>query len=72
MRNFWRVLLHSEVSFRGLVKNIRDIKEAQKRAEKTYKTMLERFPTSVKVLRAYAKFLEDVRNDPWAATKFYA
>lgn len=44
----------------------------QARAEKTYKTMLERFPTSVKVLRSYAKFLEDVRNDPWAATKFYA
>jgi hypothetical protein len=25
----------------------------------------------LQVLRAYARFLEDVNNDPWSASKFY-
>ena len=70
IRNFWKLLLHSEVSFRGLVAALRDIQAAQARAERLYTTMIERYPTSPKVFRSYAKFLEDVRNNPWSATKF--
>lgn len=33
--------------------------------------MLERYPNSVKLLRAYASFLETVKNDPWASAKYY-
>jgi hypothetical protein len=25
----------------------------------------------LQVLRAYARFLEDVKNDPWSASKYY-
>ncbi len=41
-------------------------------ADQTYKIVLERYPNSVKLLRAYAGFLETVNNDPWAAAKYYA
>lgn len=34
--------------------------------------MLERYPNSVKLLRAYADFLETVKNDPWTASQYYA
>jgi len=70
-RNFWRLLLHSEISFAGLVAAFGDIGAARARADRLYATMLGRYPTSVKVLRSYARFLEDVRNDPWAASKYF-
>jgi hypothetical protein len=31
--------------------------------------MLTRYPENTKLLRAYARFLEHVRHDPWAANK---
>lgn len=34
--------------------------------------MLERYPNNGKLLKAYGRFLEFVRNEPWAANKFYA
>lgn len=45
---------------------------SQAKAMHTYQRILERYPTSPKVLRAYARFLEDVKNDPWSAVKYYA
>ena len=39
-------------------------------SEKTFKLMLERYPTTVKVLRAYERYLRDVKNDPWKAEKY--
>lgn len=71
IRNFWKLILSHEISFRGLNSSFKDIQAAQSKAEKTYKMILERYPTSVKVLRAYAKFLEDIKNDPWTAVRFY-
>ena len=41
-------------------------------SEKTFKLMLERYPTTVKVLRAYERYLRDVKNDPWKAEKYRA
>lgn len=41
-----------------------------KQAIKTYRTVLARYPKSAKILRAYASFLEEVRDDPFAARKF--
>lgn len=32
--------------------------------------MLERYPKSPKVLRAFAAFQEEVRNNPWSARKY--
>jgi hypothetical protein len=31
--------------------------------------MLMRYPDNTKLLRAYARFLEHVRHDPWSANK---
>jgi len=33
--------------------------------------LLERYPANVKVLRAYAKFYEDVKHDPWGAARYH-
>lgn len=30
------------------------------------------YPKAVKLLRSYARFLEQVKNDPWSAAKYYA
>lgn len=31
-----------------------------------------RYPSSVKLLRSYGRFLEEVKNDPWTAAKYYS
>ena len=36
-----------------------------------YRRVLERYPSNGKLLRCYGKFLEDVRNDPVAASRAY-
>lgn len=41
-------------------------------ANRTYRLVLERYPKSTKLLRSYGRFLENVKNDPWAASKYYA
>ena len=41
-------------------------------ANRTYRLVLERYPKSAKLLRSYGRFLENVKNDPWAAAKYYA
>ena len=40
------------------------------KCEKTYKLVLQRYPKSVKVLRAYTRFLSEVKNNPWKADKY--
>lgn len=34
-------------------------------------SVMERYPANGKLLKAYGRFLEFVRNDPWGASKFY-
>ena len=48
-RSFWKVLLHSNVSFSAVVKAFRHIEATRGRADKTYQTVLVRYPTNVKV-----------------------
>lgn len=31
-----------------------------------------RYPRNAKLLRSYGRFLENVKNDPWTAAKYYA
>jgi hypothetical protein len=33
--------------------------------------MVERYPRNAKMLKAYARFLEDVQHDPWRANRYY-
>eukprot|EP00198_Chlamydomonas_reinhardtii_P012864 XP_001702201.1 sensory protein [Chlamydomonas reinhardtii] len=51
--------LHSYVEFK---RNYRAV---------VYRRVLERYPSNGKLLRCYGKFLEDVRNDPVAASRAY-
>ncbi|KAK9830511.1 hypothetical protein WJX72_012148 [[Myrmecia] bisecta] len=44
---------------------------SEKRAYQTYQDVLERYPKSIKLLRSYARFLEEVKNDPHAAQRVY-
>jgi hypothetical protein len=81
-RDFWKQLLHHDVSFLQLTKAFSSIEGAaltpnglrvlsasdadrvdwhagnEVRAEKSYRMILERYPTSAKLLRTYARFLE--------------
>jgi len=41
-------------------------------AHRTYKLVLDRYPRNAKLLRSYGKFLENVKQDPWTASKYYA
>ena len=41
-------------------------------AAHTYRLVLDRYPRNAKLLRSYGRFLENVRNDPWTAAKYYA
>ena len=40
-------------------------------AESAYRVVLARYPTNVKLLRSYGRFLEGVVNDPWRAAKYF-
>ncbi|KAG2449443.1 hypothetical protein HYH02_005590 [Chlamydomonas schloesseri] len=68
---FWRLLLHSQVHFRHLTRAFNNIEEAQDNATKTYRMVLDRYPNSVKLLRSYARFQEEVMNNPWRASQIY-
>jgi PAS domain-containing protein len=45
------------------------VEDARVRAERTYKVLLERFPGNPRLVRAYARFLADVRCDAAAASR---
>ncbi|KAG2487286.1 hypothetical protein HYH03_014127 [Edaphochlamys debaryana] len=72
MREFWRLLLNQNVNLNHLTSAFRKIEMMERLADKTYKTVLERYPKAVKLLRSYANFLETVKNDPWTAAQYYS
>jgi len=44
--------------------------QSEGRAEESYKLVILKYPKSVKVLRAYVRFLREIKNDPWKAQKY--
>ena len=44
--------------------------DSETRAEEVYKIVIQKYPKSVKVLKAYVRFLRDIKNDPWKAQKY--
>ena len=44
--------------------------DSESRAEEVYKIVIQKYPKSVKVLKAYVRFLRDIKNDPWKAQKY--
>jgi len=69
-RNFWRQLMRSDVNFRHLSGAFVRMDKIETSASSTYKVVLERYPKSVKLMRSYGRFLEEVKNDPWTGSKY--
>ncbi len=59
-----------QVSFISLSQCIKKIDVSIHQAERVYRQVLIRHPNSVRILRLYARFLLDAKNDPWAAAKW--
>lgn len=55
-------LLRKEVRFTRLVRSLRKIESLTDRVDSSYLTVLERYPRSIRLLRSYAHFLEEVRG----------
>ena len=68
-RKFWRLLMKEVLTFRALSASLAEIEFFEAKAEKAYALVLEKHPKNVILLRAYASFCEDVKNDPWRAQK---
>lgn len=48
-RAFWKQLLHSSVPFSGITRAFSRIEATRSTADRAYKTMLERYPSNIKV-----------------------
>lgn len=70
-RDFWRSLLSDTAKAKAIRDGLADIERAVDRATQVYRRVRERYPTNPKLLTCYGRFLEDVRNDPWAANRLY-
>ncbi|KAG2430819.1 hypothetical protein HXX76_009795 [Chlamydomonas incerta] len=72
MRAFWGLLMHSNVNFIKLTKAMNRIEVTVRAAERAYRTVLTRHSTNARLVRLYGRFLESVKFDPWAASKWFA
>jgi hypothetical protein len=60
-RDFWRLLTREVIPMERLGHSFKRIDEMEFMAEKTYKLVLDRYPTNAKMLKSYGKFLENVK-----------
>lgn len=60
-RDFWRLLTHDSIPLERMGHSFKRIDEMELMAEKTYKLVLERYPTNSKLLKSYGTFLEHVK-----------
>jgi hypothetical protein len=68
---FWKLVVHRHVKFSAMLKSFKVIKRAETQADRMYRMVLERYPASAKLMRCYALFLQEVKNDPWTANKYF-
>jgi hypothetical protein len=54
-RNFWQYLLQQHITFTHLSKSLNAIESAVVKADKVYRTVLERYPYSAKMIKGYAR-----------------
>ena len=59
-------LPHTELDLQAFA----EMHQSEGRAEESYKLVILKYPESVKVLRAYVRFLREIKNDPWKAQKY--
>lgn len=60
-RDFWRVLTNEVVPLQQLGRGFERMEEMEGMADKTYRLVLDRYPTNTKLLRSYGRFLESVK-----------
>eukprot|EP00775_Hariotina_reticulata_P007054 gene7054-7268_t len=70
-RHFWNGLLRDSVAFEDMQRCVDRMESTEQRATSVYKRVLERYPKNGRLLKTYARFLEQVRGDPSTASKFY-
>jgi PAS domain-containing protein len=71
IRAFWRSLLEPEITLDSLSKLSSRIDRYEVKTDQSFKLLLERYPKSVKLMRSYGMFLEQVKKDPWSAAKYF-
>lgn len=57
----------TQVSFGALASRFKQLAAEDTLASRLYASMTQRYPTNVRLLRSYARFLEGVKGDPWKA-----
>ncbi|KAJ9519441.1 hypothetical protein QJQ45_023173, partial [Haematococcus lacustris] len=72
LRQFWTHLMHSHTSLNHLTEDVRNIDATIRQADAVYKMVLSRHAANVSILRLFAKFLEQVKHDPWQSAKWLA
>ncbi|GAB4819670.1 hypothetical protein N2152v2_006716 [Parachlorella kessleri] len=72
LKAFWRLMLRADVGMPVMVRHFLRIPASKDAAEHSYKTLMERYPNNPKVMRAYSRFLQQVKNDPSGATRYAA
>lgn len=73
-RLVWRLLFNRDtnVRFRLLANAIANYENSKLNADKSYRALLERYPTNIALLRTFGHFLADVRLDAKAALALFA
>lgn len=69
-RSFWRLLGSPRISFYALSFAFKQMDVTETQADAAYRSVIARYPHSVKLLKAFANFLEEVRSNPWEAKKY--
>ncbi|KXZ45662.1 hypothetical protein GPECTOR_52g60 [Gonium pectorale] len=68
MCNFWKLLDVHRVSFMHLSKALGKIESS---AQAAYRVVLQSYGNNPKLVRLYGRFLQTVKNDPWAANEYF-
>ncbi|GAB4816718.1 hypothetical protein N2152v2_003764 [Parachlorella kessleri] len=71
-RSFWRQLVRKDIAFEDLTRAFSAMETAEKRADSTFRMVLDRYPNNPKLLLAYALYLETVKSNPSHATRYRA
>lgn len=66
-RRFWRLLCKENISFHEIDRAFNDMQRYELLAERSYRAALEKRPQNVKLLRAFARFLDEVMHDTFRA-----
>lgn len=72
LKSFWQMLTRSDASLPRIVKHFQLIESTRAAAERSYKTVLERYPNNPRIMRAYGRFLSQVKMDPHGASRYAA